>query len=150
MIIAPYPVSKSKIPKPYPESKIYMSYRTIPTDRQRASLSELPTDDASMLRHYALADDDLEIINARHRDHDRFGFALSLCAPRYPRRLVLPGKANPVAVSRFLAAQLGLGSDDPAGLQPARKPGMSTWRPCPNSTATRSSLVEGRAISRSG
>jgi len=82
------------------------------TDRQRAALFDLPTDEASMLRHYTLADDDLEIIRARRRPHNRFGFALQLCALRYPGRLLAPGEVIPAAVTRFLAAQLELKPDD--------------------------------------
>ena len=61
-----------------------------------------------MLHHYTLADDDLEIIRARRRPHNRFGFALQLCALRYPGRLLTPGEVIPLEVTRFLAAQLGL------------------------------------------
>ncbi|MDO8986386.1 Tn3 family transposase [Cypionkella sp.] len=92
-----------------------MAHRTILTDRQRATLFDLPTDEASMLRHYTLADDDLEIIRARRRPHNRFGFALQLCALRYPGRLLAPEEVIPLAVTRFLAAQLGLRPDDLAG-----------------------------------
>ena len=92
-----------------------MAHRTILTDRQRAALFDLPTDEASMLRHYTLADDDLEIIRARRRPHNRFGFALQLCALRYPGRLLAPDEVIPLAVTRFLAAQLGLRPDDLAG-----------------------------------
>ena len=92
-----------------------MPRRSILTDRQRAALFDLPTDDASMLRHYMLADDDLEIIHARRRPHNRFGFALQLCAFRYPGRLLWPGEVIPLAVTRFLAAQLGIRPDDLAG-----------------------------------
>ena len=92
-----------------------MPRRSILTDRQRAALFDLPTDDASMLRHYTLADDDLEIIHARRRPHNRFGFALQLCALRYPGRLLVPGEVIPLAVTRFLAAQLGIRPDDLAG-----------------------------------
>ncbi len=68
-----------------------------------------------MLRYYTLADDDLEIIRARRRPHNRFGFALQLCALRYPGRLLAPGEVIPLEVTRFLAAQLGLKADDLAG-----------------------------------
>lgn len=92
-----------------------MPRRSILTDRQRAALFDLPTDDASMLRHYTLAEDDLEIIHARRRRRNRFGFALQLCALRYPGRLLAPGEVIPLAVTRFLAAQLGIRPDDLAG-----------------------------------
>jgi len=92
-----------------------MAHRTILTERQRSVLFDLPTDEASMLRHYTLADDDLEIIRARRRPHNRFGFALQLCALRYPGRLLAPGEVIPLEVTRFLAAQLGLKSDDLTG-----------------------------------
>lgn len=92
-----------------------MAHRTILTERQRSVLFDLPTDRTVMLRHYTLADDDLEIIRARRRPHNRLGFALQLCALRYPGRLLTPGEVIPMEITRFLAAQLGLKSDDLAG-----------------------------------
>lgn len=92
-----------------------MAHRTILTERQRSVLFDLPTDETAMLRHYTLADDDLEIIRARRRPHNRFGFALQLCALRYPGRLLTPGEVIPMEITRFLAAQLGLKSGDLAG-----------------------------------
>ena len=92
-----------------------MAHRTILTERQRSVLFDLPTDETAMLRHYTLADDDLEIIRARRRPHNRFGFALQLCALRYPGRLLTPGEVIPMEITRFLAAQLGLKSNDLAG-----------------------------------
>lgn len=92
-----------------------MAHRTVLTERQRSALLDLPTNETAMLRYYTLADDDLEIIRARRRPHNRFGFALQLCALRYPGRLLAPGEVIPLEVTRFLAAQLGLKADDLAG-----------------------------------
>lgn len=89
-----------------------MAHRTILTERQRSALFGLPTDEVAMLRHYTLADEDLEIIRVRRSPHNRFGFALQLCALRYPGRLLAPGENIPLEVTRFLAAQLGLHPDD--------------------------------------
>jgi len=89
-----------------------MPRRSILTERQRSALLDLPTDDASMLRHYTLADDDLEHINDRRRSENRIGFALQLCALRYPGRLLSSDETIPEKVLRFIAAQLGLTGDD--------------------------------------
>tara|TARA_R110002073_G_C9481751_1_gene580102 strand:- start:23 stop:2911 length:2889 start_codon:yes stop_codon:yes gene_type:complete len=89
-----------------------MAHRTILTDRQRSALFDLPTDDASMMRNYILADDDMEHINERRRPENRVGFALQLCALRYPGRLLSSDEVIPEKVLRFIAAQLGLTGDD--------------------------------------
>ena len=92
-----------------------MAHRTILTERQRADLFDLPTDEATLLRHYILADDDIENILTRRRAHNRFGFALQLCALRFPGRLLATGEIIPQEISRFIAAQLGLKPDDLMG-----------------------------------
>lgn len=89
-----------------------MPRRSILTERQRSALFDLPTDETNMLRHYILADDDLEHINARRRPENRIGFALQLCALRYPGRLLSSDEMIPEKVLRFIAAQLGLTGDD--------------------------------------
>jgi len=89
-----------------------MPRRHILTERQRRTLLALPTDEASLLKHYTLAEDDLEHIRHRRRPHNRLGFALQLCALRYPGRLLSPGEVIPIEVLRFLAAQLRLRTDD--------------------------------------
>ncbi len=89
-----------------------MPRRRILTDRQRSSLLDLPTDDAALLHHYTLADEDLEQIRRRRQSHNRLGFALQLCAFRYPGRLLSPGEVIPIEVARFIAAQLGERADD--------------------------------------
>ena len=89
-----------------------MPRRQVLTDRQRSSLLDLPTDDAALLHHYTLADEDLEQIRRRRQSHNRLGFALQLCAFRHPGRLLSPGEVIPIEVARFIAAQLGERADD--------------------------------------
>jgi TnpA family transposase len=52
-----------------------MSRRHIFTERQRAALFDLPTDELSLLKFYTLGDDDLENIRQRRRPENRIGFA---------------------------------------------------------------------------
>ena len=85
-----------------------MAHRTILTERQRAALFDLPTDEAEMLRHYTLADDDLDHIRGRRRPENRIGFALQLCALRYPERLLSNGEVIPEKLLRFTGPQLGI------------------------------------------
>lgn len=89
-----------------------MAHRTVLTKRQAAALFALPTDRASLEDHYTLADDDVEHVKTRRRPRNQIGFALQLCALRYPGRLLKPGEVIPEAVSNYLAAQLGLKPDD--------------------------------------
>ena len=69
-----------------------MPRRSILTERQRSALLDLPTDEASILHHYTLADDDIEHIRTRRHPRNRLGFALQLCAFRYPGRLLVSGE----------------------------------------------------------
>lgn len=89
-----------------------MAHRAVLTARQRAALFDLPTDEPSLLQHYTLSDEDIDLIRTRRRSENQLGFALQLCAFRYPGRLLKPGEVIPDEVARFLAAQLGLESDD--------------------------------------
>ena len=85
-----------------------MPRRTILTDRQRSALFDLPVDEPSLRKHYALADDDLQHIGQRRRGENRLGFALQLCALRHPGRALQPGELIPSAVVEFIGAQLGV------------------------------------------
>ena len=92
-----------------------MAHRTILTERQRAALFDLPATQAGLLRHYLLADDDMERIHARRRPHNRLGFALQLCVFRYPGRILSAEDVIPAAVIEFIAAQLGMHAADLEG-----------------------------------
>ncbi|XOK15669.1 Tn3 family transposase (plasmid) [Agrobacterium tumefaciens] len=88
-----------------------MPRRHILTERQRSALLDLPTDELSLLKHYTLGDDDLENIQERRRPENRLGFALQLCALRYPGRALAPGEMIPREVLSFIGAQLGIPAD---------------------------------------
>ncbi len=92
-----------------------MPRRQILTDRVRSALFDIPTDQASLLRHYTLADDDIEHIRERRLARNQLGFALQLCAFRYPGRLLEAGETIPLEMTEFVAAQLGLAGEDLAG-----------------------------------
>ena len=89
-----------------------MPRRSIWSAPQRGALLDLPTDEAVLLRHYTLSDDDIEQIRVRRGGHNRLGFALQLCAFRYPGRILAVGEAIPLNVLGFIAAQLGMGVED--------------------------------------
>ena len=85
-----------------------MPRRAILTERQRCALFDLPTDDVSLHRYYTLADDDLQHIARRRRAENKLGFALQLCALRYPGRVLRPGELIPTQVMEFIGSQLDI------------------------------------------
>ena len=77
-----------------------MPRRSIWSACQRAARFDLPTDEATLLRHYTLSDDDIEQIRieqirVRRGGHNRLGFALQLGAFRY-RPAKPQSELNPV------------------------------------------------------
>ena len=111
-----------------------MPRRSIWSARQRAALFDLPTDEAALLRHYTLSDDDIEHIRVRRGGHNRLGFALQLCAFRYPGRLLVAGEAIPLNVPRFIAAQLGMRAEDLDGhavREETRREHLEVWPETP-------------------
>lgn len=85
-----------------------MPRRSIWSARQRAALLDLPTDEAALLRHHTLSDDDIEHIRVRHGGHNRLGFAPQLWAFRYPGRILSVGEGIPLNILGFMAALLGM------------------------------------------
>jgi TnpA family transposase len=84
-----------------------MPRRRALTEAQLESLLALPVTEADLLRHWTLSDDDLVAIGRRRRNHNQLGFALQLCALRYPGRLLRPDEVIPEPALRFVADQLG-------------------------------------------
>ncbi len=88
-----------------------MSRRHIFTERQRAALFDLPTDELSLLKFYTLGDDDWKTLgSAADR---KTGLALPCNFVPYDIRAVhwLPGEMIPREVLSFVGAQLGVPAD---------------------------------------
>jgi TnpA family transposase len=81
------------------------------SDIQIEALLALPTTEPDLIRHYTLSPADLALIARRRRPHNRLGFAVQLCALRFPGRLLRPGEAVPREVLSFVADQLDLDPD---------------------------------------
>src|SRR5262249_43430628 len=72
-----------------------MPRRRALTTAQLDELFALPTELNTLVRYWTLAGTDLAAIHRRRRDRNRLGFALQLCALRYPGRLLGPGELIP-------------------------------------------------------
>jgi hypothetical protein len=84
------------------------------------------------VRHWTLDRADLAAIHRRRGDHNQLGFALQLCALRYPGRLLRPGElipARPCALSpparRGAGGARRLCRPVPDPLRAARRPARS-------------------------
>jgi TnpA family transposase len=64
-----------------------------------------------LVRHWTLAGADLAAIERRRGEHNQLGFALQLCAFRYPGRLLRPGDTIPEPALSFVAEQLQVSRD---------------------------------------
>ena len=85
-----------------------MARRRILTPAQRRALLALPVDRAEAARHCTLTEAELAATNRRRGGRNRLGFALQLCALRYPGRLLHPGEGLPQAMVAFVAEQIGV------------------------------------------
>jgi len=88
-----------------------VSRRALLSSEQRARLFGIPVDQAEMARHYLLSPEDLVLVRAKRRAANRLGFAIQLCALRYPGRALEPLEAPPASMLSFVAKQIGV---DPA------------------------------------
>src|SRR3954471_13845258 len=88
-----------------------MPRRRVLTEAQLENLLALPTTEAELVRYWTLDDEDLAIIGRRRRAHNRLGFALQLCALRYPGRVLCAGEVLSDAALSFVAEQIGTEPD---------------------------------------
>lgn len=87
-----------------------MPRRRALTDAQLENLLALPVIEADLICHWTLAAADLAVTE-RRRGHNQLGYALQLCAFRYPGRLLRPGEAIPETALHFVANQLRVSAD---------------------------------------
>jgi len=85
-----------------------MPRRRVLTDEQLEELLALPVTEALLVQHWTLSPADLTVVERRRGDPNQLGFALQLCAFRYPGRLLWSDEAIPAPALRFVADQLGV------------------------------------------
>src|SRR3954447_7117763 len=97
-----------------------MPRRRALTGTQLAGLLALPVAEPDLIRHWTLDRTDLAAVDRRRGAHNRLGYALQLCAFRYPGRLLRPGEAIPEAARRFAAGRPegGAGVPPPSAARP--------------------------------
>jgi len=83
-----------------------MSHRSVLTDRQRRELLSLPANESSMIGYYVLGEDDILNIKQKRGDDSQLGFALQLCALRYPGRYLSSDDVIPQEMINFIGEQL--------------------------------------------
>ena len=87
-----------------------MPRRRVLTEAQLESLLALPVVEADLIRHWTLVPTDLPAVERRRGGHNQLGYALQLCAFRFPGRLLRPSEAIPEAAIFFVAGQLRIGA----------------------------------------
>jgi len=85
-----------------------MARRRLLNDAQWAGFLSPPAGEREIVRHYTLSAEDLEAAASKRGDHNRIGFALTLCYLRFPGRALGAGETPPLPLLRFVARQLQL------------------------------------------
>ena len=85
-----------------------MARRELLTDEERTSLFGVPTDRASLARHYTLGPDDLDFLGARRSEANRLGAATWLALLRHPGFGLRHDATPPGELVAYLADQLGV------------------------------------------
>src|SRR5262245_25838495 len=87
-----------------------MPRRRALTQVQLEGLLALPTTEPELIRRWTLDGADLAAVGRRRGRHNQLGYALQLCAFRYPGRLLRPGEVIPGPALRFVAEQIHVGT----------------------------------------
>jgi TnpA family transposase len=89
-----------------------MKKHEILSPQSRAALFDPPAAAAAIVRHYTFSPEDLALIRQRRRKANKLGFAVHLAYLRYPGRIIGVDEAPPEDLLRFIADQIGVGSEE--------------------------------------
>lgn len=88
-----------------------MPARVPMTSKQREALLALPTSEELVVRHHGLDADDLAAVAEARTPETRLGYALQLCALRYPGRHLRRGELLPTIMLDHVAEQVGVDAE---------------------------------------
>ena len=85
-----------------------MPRQCILTAAERSALLAFPIEKSELIRLYTFSEQDLSVIKQRRGDANRLGFAVLLCALRYPGQALSAGERPPSSFLTIVARQLGI------------------------------------------
>jgi hypothetical protein len=85
-----------------------MPRQCILTAAERSPLLAFPIEKSELIRLYTFSEQDLSVIKQRRGDANRLGFAVLLCALRYPGQALSAGERPPSSFLTMVARQLGI------------------------------------------
>jgi hypothetical protein len=85
-----------------------MPRQCILTAAERSALLAFPIEKSELIRLYTFSEQDLSVIKQRRGDANRLGFAVLLCALRYPGQALSTGERPPNSFLTMVARQLGI------------------------------------------
>jgi TnpA family transposase len=85
-----------------------MPRQCILTAAERSALLAFPSEKSELIRLYTFSEQDLSVIKQRRGDSNRLGFAVLLCALRYPGQALSAGERPPDCFLTMVARQLGI------------------------------------------
>jgi Domain of unknown function (DUF4158) len=85
-----------------------MPRQCILTAAERSALLAFPIEKSELIRLYTFSEQDLSVIKQRRGDANRLGFAVLLCALRYPGQSLSAGERPPDSFLTMVARQIGI------------------------------------------
>lgn len=85
-----------------------MARRRLLSDEQLAPFWAWACDERAIVRHYTLSRADLDLIDKKRAGANRLGFAVLMCAMRFPGRILDVHEAPPAEVLAFIAEQVAV------------------------------------------